>query len=93
MDDDNESTGEITDEKIKTPSNNVREFKMYSKRKVIDKWVPLVGIAAPVICYFISTYSEFLFNGYKFGFELLILNGLITIIGLLTISKKYVVKN
>ena len=56
-------------------------FGMYSKRKVIDKWVPLVGIAAPVICYFISTYSEFLFNGYKFGFELLILNGLITIIG------------
>lgn len=68
-------------------------FGMYTKRKVIDKWVPFVGVAAPVICYFISSYSEFLFNGYKFGFELLILNGLITIAGLLIISKKYVVKN
>lgn len=68
-------------------------FGMYSKRIVKDKWVPLVGISAPVICYFISKYSEIIFNGYKFGFELLILNGLITIIGLLIISKKYVVKN
>ena len=68
-------------------------FGMYSKRKVSDKWVPLVGVAAPVICYFISKYSAFLFNGYRFGFELLILNGLITMAGLLMISKKHVVKN
>ncbi len=66
-------------------------FGMYSKRKVTDKWVPLVGISAPIICYFISKYSEIIFNGYKFGFELLILNGLITIIGLFLISKKYIV--
>uniref|UniRef100_UPI003217C497 sodium:solute symporter n=1 Tax=uncultured Draconibacterium sp. TaxID=1573823 RepID=UPI003217C497 len=63
-------------------------FGMYSKRKVNDKWVPVVGLTAPVLCYFISSYSEELFNGYKFGFELLILNGLLTIGGLLLISKK-----
>jgi SSS family transporter len=63
-------------------------FGMYSKRIVTDKWVPLVGISAPIICYFISKYSEIILNGYKFGFELLILNGLITIAGLLLISKK-----
>jgi len=68
-------------------------FGMYSKRKITDKWVPFVGILAPVICYFISKYSEILLNGYRFGFELLILNGLITLVGLLIISKKYVVKN
>ena len=68
-------------------------FGMYSKRKVKDAWVPVVGFAAPVICYFLSKYSETLFNGYRFGFELLILNGLITMIGLLLFSKKYVVKN
>lgn len=68
-------------------------FGMYSKRKVIDKWVPTVGVLAPVICYFISKYSEILLNGYRFGFELLILNGLVTWVGLLIISKKYVVKN
>jgi SSS family transporter len=64
-------------------------FGMYSKRKVVDKWVPLIALSAPVICYFISSYSEILFNGYKFGFELLVLNGLITILGLFVISRKY----
>ncbi len=63
-------------------------FGMYSKRKVTDKWVPLIGISSPIICFFISRYSEIIFNGYKFGFELLILNGLITILGLCIISKK-----
>jgi Na+/proline symporter len=63
-------------------------FGMYSKRKVVDKWVPVVALAAPVICFVISSYSKILFNGYEFGFELLVLNGLITIIGLFAISKK-----
>ena len=63
-------------------------FGMYSKRKVIDKWVPLVAVLSPVICYFISKYSEIIFNGYQFGFELLILNGAITMCGLWLISKK-----
>lgn len=68
-------------------------FGMYSKRKVIDKWVPLVGVSAPVICFFISKYSEVIFNGYKFGFELLILNGVMTIAGLFIISSKYAEKD
>jgi SSS family transporter len=66
-------------------------FGMYSTRKVKDKWVPYIGIFAPVLCYFISSYSEVLFNGYQFGFELLILNGAITMLGLLLISEKNVV--
>jgi SSS family transporter len=63
-------------------------FGMYSKRKVLDKWVPVVAVFSPIICYFISKYSHIIFNGYVFGFELLILNGLITFLGLLSISKK-----
>jgi Na+/proline symporter len=65
-------------------------FGMYSKRKVKDKWVPVVAVLSPVICYFISKYSEVIFNGYQFGFELLILNGAITICGLWLISKKQI---
>ena len=68
-------------------------FGMYSKRKITDKWVPIVCLLSPVICYFISINSEVLFNGYKFGFELLILNGLVTLAGLFLISRKYVVEN
>lgn len=65
-------------------------FGLYSKRTVNDKWVPIVAVSAPLICYFISANSELLFNGYRFGFELLVLNGLITIAGLMLISKKTV---
>ena len=67
-------------------------FGIYSKKKVNDKLVPLVGIASPVICFFISMYSEELLNGYRFGFELLILNGLITMLGLWIISNKNIIK-
>ena len=63
-------------------------FGLYSKRKIIDKWVPVIGISAPLISYLISSYSKELFNGYEFGFELLLLNGLLTILGLFIISKK-----
>jgi SSS family transporter len=63
-------------------------FGMYSKRIVTDKWVPFVALISPVISFFISKYSEVILFGYKFGFELLILNGLITMAGLWVISKK-----
>jgi solute:Na+ symporter, SSS family len=62
-------------------------FGMYSKRKVYDKWVPAVAFMSPVISYIISRYSEVLLWGYKFGFEVLILNGLLTILGLWIISQ------
>ena len=63
-------------------------FGLFTKYKVNDKWVPLIAVLSPVICYFISDNSEVLLNGYKFGFELLILNGMLTFIGLLIVSKK-----
>jgi Na+/proline symporter len=63
-------------------------FGIYSKRIVKDKWVPLVAVISPIICYFISKYSEIIFNGYHFGFELLIVNGFLTFCGLWIISKK-----
>jgi solute:Na+ symporter, SSS family len=62
-------------------------FGMYSKRKVRDKWVPVVAFISPLISYLISRYSEVLLWGYKFGFEVLILNGLLTILGLWIISQ------
>jgi SSS family solute:Na+ symporter len=63
-------------------------FGLFTGLKLRDKLVPAVAVLSPIICYFISRYSEQLFNGYRFGFELLVMNGLITFIGLLLISKK-----
>ena len=61
-------------------------FGMFTKRNVIDRYVPLICIASPIITYVVNLYSEQLFFGYKFSFELLIVNGLITFLGLLLVS-------
>jgi Na+/proline symporter len=63
-------------------------FGILTKRKVKDQFVPFIAIISPIICYFLSEFSEQLLNGYKIGFELLLINGFITFIGLLLISKK-----
>jgi Na+/proline symporter len=57
-------------------------FGLFTRFKVNDKYVPYLAISSPIFCYFLSDYSVFLLNGYKFGFELLIINGLYTFIGL-----------
>ncbi|MES2655789.1 MAG: sodium:solute symporter [Bacteroidota bacterium] len=63
-------------------------FGLFNKIKVNDKLIPIVCIAAPIICYFLDTFSKQLFNGYQFGQELLIVNGLITYAGLLLLKNK-----
>ena len=64
-------------------------FGLFVKnRKVIDKAVPFIAVASPVISYFLKLYSPQLFGGYKIGFEILIINGLLTFIALLAFSKK-----
>ncbi|MFT2009070.1 sodium:solute symporter [Pontibacter sp. 13R65] len=63
-------------------------FGLYTKRVVRDKFVPAICIMAPLLTYIISDNSVEWFNGYVFGFEVLILNGFLTFIGLLAISTK-----
>lgn len=63
-------------------------FGMFTKLQTKDKYVPFVAILSPVICYILNFYSKTLLGGYQFGFELLILNGLITFIGLFLIRNR-----
>jgi Na+/proline symporter len=49
--------------------------------------IPIICLIAPGICYYVSDHSATWFNGYQIGVELLILNGLLTFIGLYIISK------
>jgi Na+/proline symporter len=63
-------------------------FGLFTKYPVRDKWVPLLVLISPVICFFLSRYSELLFNGYRFSFELLLVNGIITFAGLLFLRRK-----
>ena len=61
-------------------------FGAISKRRVRDGWVPLVAILSPALCAPLDYYSEQLFAGYQFGFEILLLNAALTIIGLWLVS-------
>lgn len=61
-------------------------FGLYTKVKPADKYVPRVAIAAPVLCVVIEVAMKQWF-GYQVGYELLLLNGLITGLGLYVISK------
>jgi Na+/proline symporter len=63
-------------------------FGLFTKRGVVDRYVPLIALVSPVLSYILSVNSIHWFNGYRFGFELLIFNGLITYIGLLIISDR-----
>jgi Na+/proline symporter len=51
-------------------------------RQVRDKLVPFICIISPAICYFLSTESKHILGGYVFDNELIIVNGLITFVGL-----------
>lgn len=69
------------------PLLGLYSFGLFNKKQVKDKWVPFVCILSPLICILLNDYSQTWFNGYKFGFEMLIVNGAITYLGLLIIAK------
>jgi Na+/proline symporter len=70
------------------PLLGLYSFGLFIKSKTVkDKWVPLICLIAPTICFILSQNSERFFGNYVIDNELIILNGLITFIGLLFISK------
>ncbi len=63
-------------------------FGLFMKTKTVhDKLVPLICLLSPAICFLISYNSSLLLGSYVIDNELIIINGLITFIGLLLISK------
>jgi Na+/proline symporter len=61
-------------------------FGIISKRALKDQYSYLVCLLAPALCFLIDKNSALLFGGYKFGFEMLAINGLLTYTGLWFIS-------
>ncbi|PSR56214.1 sodium:solute symporter [Adhaeribacter arboris] len=62
-------------------------FGLFIRRNLQDRWVPIVCFLSPILTYIININSKEWFWGYEFGFEILMLNGFITILGLLAISR------
>jgi Na+/pantothenate symporter len=63
-------------------------FGIFTKWNVRDRWVPLVAVISPVICFVLDIHSEEWFNGYAFSHERLIFNALFTFIGLCLLKVK-----
>ena len=62
-------------------------FGMITKRMPLDKYVPYICIASPLACYAIDTITRNI-AGYRFGYELLIMNGALTFLALLFVSSR-----
>ena len=67
-------------------------YGLLSKRGVNDRLVPYIAVASPLLCYAID-YGVGQMTGYHFGYELLMLNGLITFVGLYLSSRFSVQRN
>lgn len=61
-------------------------YGLYTKMKVKDRFVPWVCLAAPVVSFILDVNSAVWFNGFQFGFFILIINGALTFLGLLLIN-------
>lgn len=62
-------------------------YGLFTKRKVNDKMTPWIAIASPLICLAIDTITAKV-TGYKFGYELLMLNGALTYLGLFVVKSE-----
>ncbi len=57
-------------------------FGILSRRRPRDRWVPVICVLSPLLCLLLATHSEAWFGGYRIGFELLLINALLTALGL-----------
>lgn len=63
-------------------------FGLTNKLEVKDRFVPLVCIISPIASFLLDINAAALFGGYEFGFEILLVNGLLTYLGMLLLSRK-----
>ncbi|MFN8208678.1 MAG: sodium:solute symporter [Bacteroidales bacterium] len=63
-------------------------FGLFTRKSIRDHWVPLVAILSPILSYGAGYLLGYLFPGYKLGYELILINGSFTFLGLWIISHR-----
>ena len=63
-------------------------FGLFTSYQIKEKWVWVVALASVALTYMLHMNSALWFKGYEFGYEILILNGLLTFTGLFLIRQK-----
>jgi hypothetical protein len=57
-------------------------FGLFTHCQVKDRFIPLVAVSAPILCWILQSHSAEWFGGYEIGFELLLINGFLNFAGL-----------
>ncbi len=63
-------------------------FGLFTRRRVRDRFIPYIAIASPVVCYLTDHFVSAT-TGYQFGYEMLMVNGLLTFCGLMALGWRY----
>jgi Na+/proline symporter len=63
-------------------------FSILTRRNIMNRWVPVICIISPVLCFLLDKFQQQLFGNFHIGLELLFINGILTYIGLFLISRK-----
>jgi len=63
-------------------------FGIFTRRSVNDRLVPVIAILSPAICYLADYITKLDPDGYRFGFEILLVNGALTFLGMWAISRR-----
>lgn len=61
-------------------------FGIFTKKIIDDRWVPFIALMAPVLSVILDINSSNWFNGYQFGYGILVINSLIALAGLYLLS-------
>jgi Na+/proline symporter len=57
-------------------------YGLFTRRQAFDKAIPFIAIASPILSFILDSNSKAMFGGYEIGFEILLINGMITFLGL-----------
>jgi Na+/proline symporter len=61
---------------------------LFTKLNFRDKWIPIICMISPIICFFLLRKGDIWCNGYKFGNEIIFVNGLLTFLFLLLLKTR-----
>ena len=67
-------------------------FGLFTKLKADDKWIPYIAFISPIFCFLLDLVTT-RYTDYRFGYELLMMNGLFTFFGLYLTSVKAQLKH
>ena len=63
-------------------------FGLVTRHEIKERWVWLVALLSVTFAYLLNQYSQLLLSGYQFGYEILLVNGALTYLGLYLIRKR-----